>query len=73
MPPKAIPSSDKLKAMYDLLCNNVVFDKPKGTIFLQVISMVADWIQLCSLLLTVDQMEHMDTGTVTPDFYFQTT
>jgi hypothetical protein len=51
-----------------------VFDKQKGTNFLQVIWLAAHWIQSWSLLLP-DQREPMVTGcnrllTVAHDFYF---
>jgi hypothetical protein len=58
--------------------NTIVFDKQKGTNFLQVIRLAAHWIQSWSLLLPEDQRELMVTGcnlllTVTHDFYFQAT
>jgi hypothetical protein len=58
--------------------NTIVFDKQKGTNFLQVIRLAAHWIQSWSLLLPEDQRELMVTGcnrllTVAHNFYFQAT
>jgi two-component response regulator (ARR-B family) len=54
--------------------NNFMFNKHVGTNFLQIIGMVAHWIQLWSMLLPEDQRNPMVTGcnrllTVTHDFY----
>jgi hypothetical protein len=56
--------------------NNVVFNNANNSNFLQVIHMATQWIQDWSLLLPVDQRDHMLTGcnrllTVTRDFYNQ--
>jgi hypothetical protein len=42
--------------------NSIVFDKQKGTNFLQIIRLAAYWIQSWSLLLTENQQEHVVTG-----------
>jgi hypothetical protein len=54
--------------------NDVIFNRSKGTNFLQVISLAAHWIKLWSYLLPVDQRESMVIGcnrllTVAQDFY----
>jgi hypothetical protein len=58
--------------------NDIIFDKQKGTNFLQVIRRAAYWIQQWALLLPEDQRETMVTGcnrllTVTQDFFFLAT
>ena len=56
--------------------NDIIFNKQKGTKFLQVIA--AHWIQLWAYLFPVDQRDTMVTGCnhlleVTQDCYFQAT
>jgi hypothetical protein len=56
--------------------NHFIFNKQKGTIFLQVIRRATHWIQQWAYLLSEDQREIMATGCnrlliVTQDFYFQ--
>jgi hypothetical protein len=58
--------------------NDIVFNKQKGTNFLQVILRAAHWIQLWAYLLPEEQRDIMVTGcnhllTVTRDCYFQAT
>jgi hypothetical protein len=58
--------------------NDIVFNKQKGTNFLQVIIRAAHWIQLWAYLLPEDQRDTMAIGcnrilTVTRDCYFQAT
>ena len=42
--------------------NNFVFNHTRSLNFLQVIHMVAHWIQLWAFLLPADQQEHLVTG-----------
>jgi two-component response regulator (ARR-B family) len=56
----------------------MVFDKQKGTNFVQVIRLAVHWIEQWSFLLPVDQWEPMVIGcnqllTVAQHFYFQAT
>jgi hypothetical protein len=58
--------------------NDLIFNRQKGTNFLQVIRRAAFWIQQWAFLLPEDQREIMDTGcnrtlTVTQDFFSQAT
>jgi hypothetical protein len=58
--------------------NDIIFNRQKGTNFLQVIRRAAYWIQQWAFLLPEDQRETMDIGcnrllTVTQDFFFQAT
>jgi hypothetical protein len=58
--------------------NDIVFNKQKGTNFLQVILRAAHWIQLWAYLLPEEQRDTMATGCnhllmVTRDCYFQAT
>ena len=58
--------------------NDVVFNKQKGTKFLQVIRCAAYWIQLWAYLLPEDQRDNMVSGCkrlmmVARDCYFQAT
>ena len=58
--------------------NNILFNKQKGTNFLQVILRAAHWIQLWAYLLPEDQWDIMDIGcnrllAVARDYYFQAT
>jgi hypothetical protein len=58
--------------------NDIIFNRHKGTNFLQVILRAAQWIQLWVYMLPEDQRGIMDTGCsrllkVTQDCYFQTT
>jgi two-component response regulator (ARR-B family) len=56
--------------------NDIIFNRSKGSTFLQVIRLAVHWIQLWSCLLPSDQREPMDIGctrllTVAQDFFSQ--
>jgi hypothetical protein len=58
--------------------NDIIFNKQKGTNFLQVILRAAHWLQTWACLLPADQRDTMATGCnrlleVTQDCYFQAT